>query len=279
METIGQQLSKAREAKGMSVEDVVHHTRIRANVLHNIEGDDFSSFSSTAYAKGFIKKYGDFLGVDVSDAVYALESGTGEKIGKSDLDVVMTDSVKQEISRKEEYRAPKQKTKRKRIKTEKPGGAPVFLGFVLFALLASIAVFYFLGYNAESPDELKDEISGNLSRVGAGITGQNLEIEKNPFTTKKSVQSDEKTVSGQPSVSDPQASVSDAGSSEEEVTEAPEPTGLTQVPQAIIPPTQPEPVAPAQDGTPQLKQVTPIKPAQVSAEPEKILKAIPVIEG
>ena len=49
-------------------------TKIRAARLQEIEAEDFSHFSSLAYAKGFLLIYGKFLDVDVSPYLDAFET-------------------------------------------------------------------------------------------------------------------------------------------------------------------------------------------------------------
>lgn len=74
VETIGRKLSKARKERGISIEEAAHATRVRHEKLAALEADDYGSFGSNAYAKGFLQIYGRYLGVDVSDHVAALES-------------------------------------------------------------------------------------------------------------------------------------------------------------------------------------------------------------
>ena len=49
-------------------------TKIRASRIQEIENEDFSSFSSLAYAKGFLLIYGKFLDVDVTPYLDAFET-------------------------------------------------------------------------------------------------------------------------------------------------------------------------------------------------------------
>ncbi|MDD2865900.1 MAG: helix-turn-helix domain-containing protein [Candidatus Omnitrophica bacterium] len=61
-------LRETRESKGISLEEASRATHIHVNVLKKIEADDFSSIG-TVYAKGFLKIYAEFLGLDKSDIV------------------------------------------------------------------------------------------------------------------------------------------------------------------------------------------------------------------
>lgn len=64
MRTVGQILAQGRESRKLTVEDVARVTKIRANFLEAIEADDYQKLPSGAVAKGFIKNYSDFLGMN-----------------------------------------------------------------------------------------------------------------------------------------------------------------------------------------------------------------------
>jgi cytoskeletal protein RodZ len=70
--TIGQTLRAAREAKGLTLLDVAHETRIPANRIMQLEGDNFAGFGSMAYAKSFLKSYSRYLGVDAREVADGL---------------------------------------------------------------------------------------------------------------------------------------------------------------------------------------------------------------
>lgn len=70
----GQKLSKARLAKGLSVDEVAHATKLRPDKVLALEHDDYSRFPNNAYVKGFLQIYGRFLSVDVRAAMAELEN-------------------------------------------------------------------------------------------------------------------------------------------------------------------------------------------------------------
>src|SRR3954453_13016849 len=74
VDTIGKKLCQARLARGLSIEEAAHITRVRPDKLIALENDDYSRFGSNAYAKGFLQIYGRFLGVDVSNQFALLET-------------------------------------------------------------------------------------------------------------------------------------------------------------------------------------------------------------
>lgn len=74
MEALGQKLKQARLARKITLEEASRITKIRPSRIQEIEQDDFSSFASLAYAKGFILIYGKFLDVDVTPYLDAFET-------------------------------------------------------------------------------------------------------------------------------------------------------------------------------------------------------------
>jgi transcriptional regulator with XRE-family HTH domain len=62
--SIGEALRSAREAQGKSVEDAAAATRIRSSYLEALEQEHFEQLGGNVYAKGFLRSYARFLGVD-----------------------------------------------------------------------------------------------------------------------------------------------------------------------------------------------------------------------
>jgi cytoskeletal protein RodZ len=70
--SIGRKLKSERERLGLSLQKINAETKIRTEYLDAIENDQYEKFSSHVYAKGFIKNYALFLGLDAEQilAVY-----------------------------------------------------------------------------------------------------------------------------------------------------------------------------------------------------------------
>ncbi|MDK2857607.1 MAG: hypothetical protein PWQ29_280 [Verrucomicrobiota bacterium] len=64
MATLGQQLKAAREAKGVSESEAGTATKILTKLIVDMEADDFSGMAAPTYAKGFIRLYARYLGLD-----------------------------------------------------------------------------------------------------------------------------------------------------------------------------------------------------------------------
>lgn len=72
-EHIGKRLTRAREATGLSVDDVVFRTKLPRSVVLALEAEDFSVFASPLYAKSFLAQYSGFLDVDARAWLDALD--------------------------------------------------------------------------------------------------------------------------------------------------------------------------------------------------------------
>ena len=64
MQELGMELKSIRESKGLSLEQVQQETKIRSRYLEAIEAGDLSVLPGMVYARGFIKSYAEYLGVD-----------------------------------------------------------------------------------------------------------------------------------------------------------------------------------------------------------------------
>jgi cytoskeletal protein RodZ len=75
--TVGELLKSKREKKKLSLEEVNKHTKLSVDVLQSIEQDDFGSFESEIYLKGFLRNYAKYLGLDVDYVLQLLEGQRG----------------------------------------------------------------------------------------------------------------------------------------------------------------------------------------------------------
>jgi cytoskeletal protein RodZ len=77
--TLGQQLRAAREEKGIALKDAAEAIRARVEVLQAFEADDYASLPPPVYAKGFLKSYAQFLGLDAQKLREQLDEVIGAK--------------------------------------------------------------------------------------------------------------------------------------------------------------------------------------------------------
>jgi cytoskeletal protein RodZ len=64
MKTVGKQLQEARLAKNWTPELAARETKIKVDRLRDLEADDYTHFTSPAYARGFVRTYARALGLD-----------------------------------------------------------------------------------------------------------------------------------------------------------------------------------------------------------------------
>lgn len=91
--TIGQKLKEAREDQRLTLEKVFESTRIRVQYLQALEEDDMSLMPSPVQARGYLRNYAEFLGLDVARLLEELKEANAQKppdvvIGPADVPVV-----------------------------------------------------------------------------------------------------------------------------------------------------------------------------------------------
>lgn len=78
MRALGEEFRAAREARGLSLSDVSEQIHIRSVYLQALENEDWSAIGAPVYARGFIRTYARFLGLDPESAIQRFnESDSG----------------------------------------------------------------------------------------------------------------------------------------------------------------------------------------------------------
>jgi transcriptional regulator with XRE-family HTH domain len=73
-ELIGSILKQRREARHLSIDQVAEQTRVRVHYLQALENDDLSSIPSMPQARGFLRIYAEFLGLNLDELFSAAHS-------------------------------------------------------------------------------------------------------------------------------------------------------------------------------------------------------------
>ncbi len=71
--TVGQYLRRERERKNISLESVAKVTRIIIQNLEALERDEFQSFPAPIFARGFLRTYAAYLGIDPQEVLTRFE--------------------------------------------------------------------------------------------------------------------------------------------------------------------------------------------------------------
>jgi cytoskeletal protein RodZ len=77
MESIGENLREARHNKKVSLEDASRATRIKIDILEQLESDEFDRLAAPTYTKGFLRLYAEYLGLDSQSIVDAYLKSQG----------------------------------------------------------------------------------------------------------------------------------------------------------------------------------------------------------
>ncbi|GAB4333338.1 MAG: hypothetical protein Kow0010_19700 [Dehalococcoidia bacterium] len=77
MSGIGRRLIEAREARGLTLEDVERDTRISRRYLQALEQEQFDVIPAPVYARGFLRSYSQYVGLDPQEmlAMFPREDG------------------------------------------------------------------------------------------------------------------------------------------------------------------------------------------------------------
>jgi cytoskeleton protein RodZ len=74
-QTIGEQLKQARLDKKLTIKNASQATALRAQFLEALEADDFESLPSPVQARGFLRIYAEYLGLDANPLLVIMRGG------------------------------------------------------------------------------------------------------------------------------------------------------------------------------------------------------------
>jgi hypothetical protein len=120
---VGEILQTARERKGVDLARAERETKIRARHLAALESGDFGALPAQVYAKGFLRNYSTYLGLDAEE---------------------MLARWRREVDQPVKADTPKVKPPPQPITA--PGRGLKFTGGLLVALVLATIVFLFVGY-------------------------------------------------------------------------------------------------------------------------------------
>ena len=79
-DTVGQRLRAAREAKGLTIEDVASSTRIPTRHLQTLEDSAWDQLPAATYSIGFAKNYATAVGLDRAEIAEQLRAEMGSEL-------------------------------------------------------------------------------------------------------------------------------------------------------------------------------------------------------
>ncbi|MBL8383879.1 MAG: helix-turn-helix domain-containing protein [Burkholderiales bacterium] len=81
--SVGQRLRAERERQGLSVADVAQRLKYAPRQVQALEADDVEAMRGLTFARGFVRAYARFLGLDADALVRGLEAAAGHDSGPS----------------------------------------------------------------------------------------------------------------------------------------------------------------------------------------------------
>jgi transcriptional regulator with XRE-family HTH domain len=82
-EPIGDTLRRARTERGLELDAVSDATKIRVRYLRALEAEDWEALPAPAYARGFLRTYAGFLGLDADALVESFRRAAPEATGEA----------------------------------------------------------------------------------------------------------------------------------------------------------------------------------------------------
>lgn len=83
MSDLGDLLRRARAHKGVTLRDAEKRTRISRHYLAALEAHDFDQLPPRAYARGIVRNYAQYLGLDAAAVLTMFEAATSESSDES----------------------------------------------------------------------------------------------------------------------------------------------------------------------------------------------------
>ena len=82
--TIGETLTQTRLDRKLTIKAASEATAIRVKYLEALEADDFDSLPSPVQARGFLRIYADYLGLDSEDLLISLKGESAPVEGSTE---------------------------------------------------------------------------------------------------------------------------------------------------------------------------------------------------
>jgi cytoskeleton protein RodZ len=87
MTELGELLEQARAFKGVSLREVERATRINRDYIAALEAEDFAQLPPSAYARGIVRNYAAYLGLDTKTVLDLFDQRAGGPPRKSEYEV------------------------------------------------------------------------------------------------------------------------------------------------------------------------------------------------
>ncbi len=96
-ESLGENFQRAREAKGLTLEEAAARTRILPQYLKAVEDNNYAKLPDEVFAKGFVRSYARILGLDEATVIRQFDESGGKFYAKRNE----RESLKQKLEEEE----------------------------------------------------------------------------------------------------------------------------------------------------------------------------------
>ncbi len=93
IERIGLRLKRGREAKGLSLSDVVKQLSLASEIIEALESDDTEALPSAVFVQGYLRSYAKIIDIDAEPLITLYRAQTPQK----ELGTLSQPSIKQEV--------------------------------------------------------------------------------------------------------------------------------------------------------------------------------------
>ena len=99
-ESLGEYFQKAREAKGLTLEEAAARTRILPQYLKAVEDNNYAKLPDEVFAKGFVRSYARILALDEATVIRQFEESGGQFYAKRNERETLKQKLEEEERRK-----------------------------------------------------------------------------------------------------------------------------------------------------------------------------------
>jgi cytoskeleton protein RodZ len=165
--TIGQTIGAAREAQGLSIDDLSEKTRIRPALLSSIEANDFAACGGDTYARGHIRSIATALGLEAADLLdqFGAQGGTPAHVSATVAPIEQPTRIMESANRSDGLR---QLAGSLGIQDARGGRIWLPLLAILGIVLAGVGLFFFFTHRSSSspaalPSTTPSSVTGSTS--------------------------------------------------------------------------------------------------------------------
>ena len=193
MSGIGEQLRKAREAKGLSISDIEEATKIQSRYLEAIENNDFDKLPGDFYVRAFIRQYAQIVGLDGKELLSQYQGEVANEV-TSEVSQPAASSPAQEVHEEahEEEAAPVEPVENKpaRISASRPAKREVAEEAPKDAKWRKLVPRLALGYGIALLLLIGGMVFANMKKTGSSSqkenAGSSVTITSKKSSSKKS---------------------------------------------------------------------------------------------